>query len=533
MSNFGIDALFIRMGACRHDAMQASRICTAGMALAISVMVAAYLLVGAKVLAFAPAVLLAPLLTSTALVMWRQDSSRMRPEMVLNQAPEIIGAMGVSISQYGSLDLAVRNVSEEGDSYLHRMLQDAAWRVDTRKEQDIKEAMMRSSRELATGLSPVRRSLNLLMAACEVEGGERQRMVDDANESVTIGLREMGDAYCAGLNVPAMVIFSLVVMVPVIAMSLLPLLSFSGMEGSAVMGSVLPALILVAVPLVASVYLLHLVRTNPFRESSGIKGLKPFLWLLAMPPSALAVYLITNDAALALMSSLALPSLAAHLFSRPSAKQTQEKEKTAECLRDSLLEVGNRMLSGEPLFSALEQSLPDQSEGRQVWQEISNGVRLGRDDERRVLQKTLAPISGSLASAYAAVSRSAEKDPRAAGSLCVNMGRMLQSQATVRKNIQNQLRGMMDMMNGTAAVFAPLILGISSSMMIPLINGGFSGLGGLSMVLGLYLVELCLISAFMTTYLMGRGGAAVAMRKFTVLLPTAIIVFLLTSGLGG
>lgn len=532
VSQIGFDSLFVRMGAGRQDASLASRVVAIGTPLAILGAFVAYLIIGNKALAFVPALLMLPLLFSTALVMWRQDGARMRPERVLNQAPEIIGSMGVSISQYGSLDLAVRSVSVEGETYLHRLLQDSAWRVDTRKDHDIKEALMQSSRGLAPALSPVRRSLNLLMAACEVEGLERQRMVDDANECVTTGLKEMGDSYCSGLNVPAMVIFSLVVMVPVIAMSLLPLLSFSGPGASSLMGSVIPVLILVIVPLVASVYLVHLVRVNPFREPAGIGNMKPFLWLLAMPPAAMMVYFISGNAPLALMGFLGLPALVAHMLHRSMGRSSQRRESTADCLRDSLLEVGNRMLSGEPLFSALEQSWPASSEAHGVWQEISNGIRLGRDEEEKVLSRSLAPISSSIASTFVSVSRSAEKDPRAAGRLCVNMGRMLQGQAAVRKNIQNQLRGMMDMMNGTAAVFAPLILGISSSMMLPLIQGSGSG-AGLSMVLGFYLVELSLISAFMTTYLMGRGGVGEALGKFTALLPTALIVFLLTSGLGG
>lgn len=528
-----LQSFFIRLGANGEDAGKASRMLLYGYPMVMSAALVTWVLFDGTVLIIAPALMLAPLLVSSLFVLWRQDVNRMRPERMLNQAPEIIGTMGVSISQYGSLDLAVRSAAGDGDSHLHRMLREAAWDVDKRSFSDMKEALIGCSRGLPPSLSPVRRSLNLLMAACEVEGGERQRMVDDANESVTTGLKELGEVYCSSLNVPAMVIFSLVVMVPVIAMSLLPLLSFSGAGGSAIMGMVLPVLILVAVPSLATVYLLHLIRSNPFREMAQKQDMRPFLCLLATPLLAFVIYLVTGDAPLTLLGAFALPGALAYLASHPSEREFKSRETTVVCLRESFMEMGNRLLSGEPLFSAMEQTLPDRAEGQGVWWQVSNKLRLGREDETAVLQNAIAPFSISLSSAYAAVSRAAERDPRAAGRLCINLGRLLQSQASVRKNIQNQLRSMMDMMNGTAAVFAPLILGISSAMMLPIMPAGNGNDGSLTLMLGIYLVQLCLISAFMTTYLMGKGGAGTAMRKFTALLPVAISVFLLTSGWGG
>jgi len=520
--------LAARLGATPEELARSAKSLMFSIPVALAGILAIHLLLGTGGLFLVPVLACAPFLLALTLLV-RTQGGEQRPERILNQAPEVIGAMGVSISQWGSLDAAVRNVCEDGDSYLHHLLRDAVWRVDTRRESDLRESLMTVIRELPEELAPLRRSLNLLIAACEVDGDERRRMVDDANDCITAGLRELGESYCSGLNMPAMIIFSLVVMVPVISMSLLPLLSFSDYGGPAFLGRLLPVLILVAVPAIAAVYLLHLMRSNPFREPAGMGGLARYVWMLALPPVTVLLHVLGVPLHQNLLVSLALPTALAHLFLRRGKAAEVEREKAGERLQDSLLEIGNRLLSGGTLVSAMGSSLPEENG---VWAEVSSTLMLGRDDEQTVLRRAIAPISPSLASTYVTVSRSAERDPHAAGRLCVDMGRMLQGQASVRKNIKNQLRGMMDMMNGTAAIFAPLILGISSAMMLPLLPMG-AGDGSLGLTLGLYLAELSLISAFMTTYLMGGGGVAEAMRRFTALLPPAIIVFLLASGMSG
>lgn len=517
----------------RSDVNYCAQILIFGYLLSGIVVVLIWLLYGISGLSYAPALIFLPLLIAMSLPLMRKSARKIRPENILNHAPELIGSMGVSILQYGSLDLALRTVSQEGDSFLVSLLRDVLWKVDSRQSSDIKTALLEGIRNMQGVLSPLRRSMNLLMAACEVEGAERERMVEDANQSVIIGLKEMGESYCVSLNVPAMVIFSIVVMVPVICMSLLPLLSMSGDRTSLFLRELIPFVILLMVPVGSSLYLLTLIRNNPFRENKESPlELREFRWIFISMPLLLVALLLFEDVAIILFIAIVPACLVTYLMMGKVAKQVKNNEKVEESLIESLLEVGNRMLSGNSFHVALQESLQGREGTEQIWRQMLNSLQLCREEERKVIHRTLHPYSPSLASTFVSISDSAEKDPRNAGRLCLNLGKTIQDQVAVRRNIKNQLRSMMDMMNGTSALFAPLILGISSAMMIPLL-GGTTADWSLTLILGIYLMELCLISSFMTTYLMSIGGVARAMHRFTACLPVAISVFLLTAGLGG
>lgn len=530
-----VECLMMRLTAApmRSDVRHCAQILVFGYPLSVLGLMLIWLIFGQSGLSYAPALFFLPLLIAMSLPLMRQNARKIRPERILNNAPEVIGSMGVSILQYGSLDLALRTASKEGDSYIVSLFQDILWKVDSRQSSDVKTALLEGIRGLQGVLSPLRRSLNLLMAACEVEENERERMVDDANQSVITSLKELGESYCASLNVPAMVIFSIVVMVPVICMSLLPLLSMSGDQTSQFLRTIIPFVILLMVPLGASLYLLSLIRSNPFRADKERLGeVREFRWMLISLPLSILGALLLEEVTTILFVAIVPACVLTYFMMGKESKTIRDNEKMQESLTESLLEVGNRMLSGNSLHVALQESLQGREGTEQVWRQILNDLQLCREDESRTIYRNLHPYSPSLASTFVTISDSATKDPHNAGRLCLNLGRMMQDQAAVRRNIKNQLRSMMDMMNGTSALFAPLILGISSAMMLPLL-GGNGGDWSLTLILGLYLVELCLISSFMTTYLMGIGGAGCALRRFTACLPVAISVFLLTVGLGG
>jgi len=126
------------------------------------------------------------------------------------------------------------------------------------------------------------------------------------------------------------------------------------------------------------------------------------------------------------------------------------------------------------------------------------------------------------------IHRAAVKDLRDAGRLALSVGRQMQDQEAVRRAIRADLKGMTDTMFGTASVFAPLVLGMSVSMLAPLSRlSSAVDFSGTSLILAAYLTELCVLMAALMSFLDGRTGLRDIVRRFSLMLPVAMIVFIL------
>ena len=81
--------------------------------------------------------------------------------------------------------------------------------------------------------------------------------------------------------------------------------------------------------------------------------------------------------------------------------------------------------------------------------------------------------------------------------------------------------------------FAPLVLGMSVSMLGPLSELSGAGTSGdTGTVLSVYLVELCGLIAVLTSDLSGRHGAREVVWRFSTMVPVSLVVFTVCSGFG-
>ena len=119
---------------------------------------------------------------------------------------------------------------------------------------------------------------------------------------------------------------------------------------------------------------------------------------------------------------------------------------------------------------------------------------------------------------------------RNAGKLATSIAHQIQDQNGVRKDIENKLKSTMDMMTGTSAIFAPLILGMSIVMLGPIseITGQvfFENIG---LTLAIYLVELAALISLMSSNLMCRGKTVDVMARFALMMPISLAVFMVCS----
>jgi hypothetical protein len=109
------------------------------------------------------------------------------------------------------------------------------------------------------------------------------------------------------------------------------------------------------------------------------------------------------------------------------------------------------------------------------------------------------------------------------------MGRQIQDRETVMSNIHNKLKSMLDMMTATAAVFAPLVLGLCMAMLKPLSSiSEAADMTGISVIIGIYLIELCALMAVLTVALTGKNGVRDMTYRFSMMLPISMIIFYLS-----
>ena len=146
---------------------------------------------------------------------------------------------------------------------------------------------------------------------------------------------------------------------------------------------------------------------------------------------------------------------------------------------------------------------------------------------------TVSPISADVSRAFCDILRSSACDTVDAGRLAMALGRQFHNSDDVRRRLESELRSMVDMMTGTAVLFAPLVLGMSVSMLGPLSELSGAGTSGdTGTVLSVYLVELCGLIAVLTSDLSGRHGAREVVWRFSTMVPVSLVVFTVCSGFG-
>ncbi len=452
---------------------------------------------------------------------------------LLNEGPEVVGMMTVVIGNGGSLDAAIRGVAERGPPLSRAMFRRVTDAADTRMEADMKASLARELAHLRDGAAPYSMAVHMAVSASEARSAEeREKTLRDASEIALNGLREAGKTYSSSLNAPCMAIFGIGIMLPMVLMSILPMLSMSGMFGSPKieMGQ-LAALTLVLIPAVVAAVILSIRDRNPFMKADRFgRGYGRLLPAASAAPVCLALLYLGADGPTAGGIGFAVGGAALYLAVYPEHKKESARRKRAEVLQDAVFEMGNRLIAGEGFENALAGALGSREECSPMAEALRRELAVCRGDVRSAVTAALAPTSPSVAETVCGIYDAGLKDLREAGRLALSVGRQMKDQGTVRRGIRADLRGMMDTMFSTAAVFAPMVLGLSTAMLVPLAGlYGSSGLSGTSVILTAYLAELCAMIAVLMSFLEGETGTENIARRVGMMLPVSMAVFLASS----
>lgn len=458
------------------------------------------------------------------------------PNTLMNEGPTVIGMMSAIIERGGSLDTAVRDVAKNGPARSATLFGNVVAQADTRQISDIGSGLSEMLSKLPHPTTTYRRSLHMVIAAsASSDQAERNRMLKDASEISLNGLKEVGETYSTSLNLPCMMTFGLGIMVPMVLMSILPMLSLGGMFGTSGI-STFPVIIitLVIIPLVIMSLVFSIKEKNPFlRQTPMMRDVKYALPLFAIVPMALAIFVATEDITIALVVAGVISGSISLFLVASSVRSEKAREKQEMMLQDSVFELGNRLISGENFETAIVDAIAVRKECSDIAERVARELKMCRGDVCSAINAAIGGISEHISEVFCDIYRCSLKDIRDAGRLAVSIGRQLQDQDTVRKGIRNKLKSMTDMMTGTAAVFAPLVLGMSVTMLEPIskVMEGMD-LGQTTAILSIYLVELCVLISILTTYLNGRMDMREIVYKVGIMLPISMIMFTMCSAIG-
>lgn len=446
---------------------------------------------------------------------------------LLNEAPDIIGRITTVLENGGSLDTAVRSIAKEGPRISRMMFRSIVDDADTRVEPDIRTALCKHISEIPEKNSTYSMAIRMAISAeTTKEPTERTRILKEASEIALNGLRDSGKTFCSSLNTPCMVIFGLGIMVPLILMSILPMMNMSGLFGSTLMDMKTVGIItLVLIPCFVLMIISSSKEKNPLGSERTFDG-RSVILLLALPLTFI-LHTMINDIAIDIGISVTMVCIIYMLISSKNISSDNKKKKMESQLKDSIFDLGNRMLTGEPFEVAIVNLLESRKGLSELSAKLKNEFAICRGDIEGAITAVFNDIGPSVNSTFINIYRTSMKSVTEGGRLALNLGRQIRDQDMTRRNIRNELKSMTDTMFGTAAFFAPLVLGLSVSILGPIREiAGIMDDSSTNLILSCYLVELCGLIAILLSFLDTKYTKGDIPRRFASLVPVSSIIFM-------
>ncbi len=455
------------------------------------------------------------------------------PLRLLNEGPEVIGCISTVLEGGGSLDTAVREIAGGGPpcsaKLFRRIVEDSELRV----ESDVFAAMSRLISNLPEGCSAYGLALRMAITAADIKDPrERSRVLKEASDISLNGLSAAGKSFASSLNAPCMLIFGLGIMVPMVLMSIMPMMSLSGMFGSASLDfRTISVLTLVLIPCAVLAMISGISRRNPMLASVERGSPMELVPLLLVFPLFFIFNRFTGDSTVSVCLSAVAAGTTALLSGIRGDRSEARRRKAERELGHILLEVGNRLVTGTPFEESVVESLACRKSLADMSVRFRNEVALCRGDVTLAICNVFSSVSPEISHSLAEVYRTSVKDLAEAGRLSISLGRRINDRISIRRAIRNELKGMCDTMYGTAAVFAPMVLGLSVAMLEPLkrLSEGIDS-GTTSLILSVYLFELCGIIALLLSFIEGNSTYRAGVRQLAGLCRVSLPVFLVMLG---
>ena len=517
------------------------------------------------VIGFFPVVLL-PLILLLIMIRYPANYARRLRIRSFTSQVDIVNYLSMSMRLKPSLEEAVRFAAENVDEPLSTGLQRVLWDVHTRKHESIERSLAAFAEEWGEFNENFKRAIFVIISTqieSTVEG--RQHALQRANDLIIQGNRQILEEQKAKLGGPTMVMFALCIYLPMIISTVLPMTTMLNVSISAWM---IVLIFDAVVPMAAFMYSWQILANRPeavrppFVSSMTPHGMVPVILVVSVL-SGIGTYLLIrfaggltayseSIAGMAVPFGVGIPLVIyAFLTSREEKKVRTRVLSMEEKLPDALFQLGSRIVEGAPFELAMQKvgdALASEAIGKE-FQEISYRLQISRMPAEAVLfgpdgYLTQHP-SSLLRSTMGIVVRSTTKDAITAGKILIEVSGYVRDLKKAENDIRISMMEQVSSMQNTAIIFAPVSLGISTSLYVLMLNtfshmdmGKYAGstmgmfnaekaipLGSFAAIIGIYLVlTLIVIIYFTTGILYGDDNLE---RKHTISrsLPVSLLIF--------
>ncbi|MFB6151217.1 MAG: type II secretion system protein [Haloarculaceae archaeon] len=405
----------------------------------------------------------------------------------------------------------------------------AAFAADTgrgRLAESLSDHVERASGTGRTGLSAfadewaawfpaLRRALTLVESAGNAPPDERRRALDGALDVILQGTRETAAEFASSVRGPATALYAFGVLLPLALVALLPAAGTVGLDVSAVAVVVGYDLLLPAVLVAASGWLLarRPVAFPPARIRRSHPEVPDGRWRgpAAGVVGGVAGWTVATHAVAPWAKWIAAPGLAfgAGLFVayRPTTDVRERVEEIERGLPDALYLVGREVDRGRSVEAAMEDAADalDSATGSvfaaatRKQRQLKAGVRESLVGE----YGAFASVPSQRGRGTAELLALAAAEGRPAGQAVVAMADHLDDLRTVEERVRRELRQVTSTLRNTAAVFGPLVGGATVTLAGRMsadgpLSGGFP-VATLGLAVGAYVLALAVVLTALAT----------------------------------
>jgi Flp pilus assembly protein TadB len=368
----------------------------------------------------------------------------------------------------------------------------------------------------------LRRALLLVESAGTAPPGERERTLDRGLQAVLDGARDEMAAFAASLQGPATALYAFGVLLPLALAALLPAVRMTGVATPLSAIVLLYDLLLPAVLLAASGWLLarRPVTFPPPNINRSHPDVPDRLWpaLAAAAISAFAGSIF----AVTLVASWTGPLVAVGcgvgaflvVHYRPIKAVRDHVTAVEGGLADALYHVGRRVEEGVAVETAIESAAKEVTDATAaVFADAARRQRQLKVGVREAFlgeHGALATVPSTRARSTATLLALAAREGRPAGGAVVAMADHLEELATVERETRHDIAQVTSTLANTAAVFGPLVAGATIALADGMdISGRLAAAGGpgtavLGIAVGVYVLLLATILTALATGL-SRG----------------------------
>jgi Flp pilus assembly protein TadB len=496
---------------------------------------------------------------------------------MLGHIPAIASCLVISLRISPILEKAVEFSSEHTSGLPRKLLSRMVNEIHMGKSTNIIESLSRFADEW--GNIPEFKAFIQLLIASTLESSEKGRwnMLDNGMNVLLSGLRERTDQSARQLETPILVVFTFLVILPLVFIGLVPILPTIGMDFSPLVifflyDVVLPAILFIAISFIVSSKPITIPPIEiPKVEYSSIFGIKAnrnnkqifflavfFLAAALFVPGVLNLADAVNDVepSYPLGTSLILlgVSIGVGIYligtSYSVKKMRDDIKNEEEEFSETLRQLSVLLSSGRPLPNAMAH-ITDINKGRtaQIFSKAANNIRLFNINMH---QAFFAEKGGSAAKTYSGMIRSSietiismsGRSGKSIASVIIRLSEHIRNMRTVDLEMKKIISNVTASMIIIAVFVGPLVGGVATSLgyLLAKTLGGSDaselGFGGLivktlnpeiiKLIIGIYVLETtAILSVFSDDLIYGRDSV-IKKYHLGMYLPIAAVIFSFT-----